>query len=76
MGASKLLAMAQNTKNLHPIVISKVFFQLISQSIVLQLQRPLQEHLSLNQFKISTPKGVRPSFLASKPSLTYTLIGL
>jgi len=35
LGASKLLAMEKNIGGLHPIDISKVFFQLISHLIVL-----------------------------------------
>jgi hypothetical protein len=55
LGANKLLAMAQDIGGLCPIIISKVFFQLISRSIILQLWGPFREHLSLHQFGILTP---------------------
>jgi len=38
LGAIRLLAMAKDTNGLHPIAMGEVFFQLISCSIVLQLQ--------------------------------------
>jgi hypothetical protein len=44
--ANKLLAMAKDTTSFHPIVICEMFFELISCSIVLQLQGLFQEHLS------------------------------
>jgi hypothetical protein len=65
---------SKDTKGFCPIVIGEVFFQLISRSIVLQLQGLLQEHLSHNQFGISTFRCVKASLLASKPSSIYTLI--
>ncbi len=37
LGANRLLAMVKDIGGLHPIVVGKVFFQLISRSIVLQL---------------------------------------
>jgi hypothetical protein len=40
LGVRKLLAMTKDTKIFHPIVVSKVFFQLISHSVVLQLWGP------------------------------------
>jgi hypothetical protein len=35
LGANKLLAMANDTSGLHPIIVGEEFFQLISRSIVL-----------------------------------------
>jgi hypothetical protein len=72
--ASKLLAMAKDTRGLRFIVVGKVFFLFISCSIVLQLQGSLQKHLSPHQFGVSTLGGCETIFLATKPSLTYTLI--
>jgi hypothetical protein len=40
--ANKLLAMAKNIGNFHPIVVGEVFFRLINRSIVLQLRGPFQ----------------------------------
>jgi hypothetical protein len=40
LGANKLLAMAKDIDNLHPVVVSEMFLRLISCSIVLQLQGP------------------------------------
>jgi hypothetical protein len=37
LGANRLLVMAKDIGGFHTILISKVFFQLISRSIVLQL---------------------------------------
>jgi hypothetical protein len=37
IGVNKLLAMAKDIGGLHPIAIGKMFFQLISCSIVVQL---------------------------------------
>jgi hypothetical protein len=55
LGANRLLAMAKETGGFSPITVTKMFFQLISHSIVLQLWGPFQEHLSPHQFGISTP---------------------
>jgi hypothetical protein len=55
LGANKLLAMAKDISGLCPITIGEMFFQLISRSIVLQLRRSFQEHLSPHQFGVSTP---------------------
>jgi len=52
LGTNKLLAMAKDTEDLHPIVISEIFFQLIN-----QFGGSFQEHLSPHQFKVSTPRG-------------------
>ncbi len=45
LGANKLLVMAKDISGLHLIVVSEVFFQLISRSIVLQRHGSFQEHL-------------------------------
>jgi hypothetical protein len=55
LGVSKLLTMAKETGGFSPIAVSKMFFQLISHSIVLQLRGPFQEHVSPHQFGVSTP---------------------
>jgi hypothetical protein len=39
--ASRLLAMAKDIGGLRHIIIGEMFFQLISRSIVLQLQAPI-----------------------------------
>jgi hypothetical protein len=49
--------MAKDTKGLCLIAIGEVFFHLISHSIVLQLQRLFQEHLSPHEFGGLTPGG-------------------
>jgi len=54
---NRLLAMAKDIAGLHTIAVSKVFFQIINHSIVLQLRRSLQEHLSPHQFGVSTLGG-------------------
>jgi hypothetical protein len=46
LGINNLLAMAKDIGGLCLIIVNKVFFWLIYRSIVLQLRRPLQEHLS------------------------------
>ncbi len=71
LGINKLLAMAKDTEDLHPIVISEIFFQLIN-----QFGGSFQEHLSPINSKFQPLEAMKPSFLASEPSLTYTLIGL
>jgi len=38
LGASRLLVMAKDTSGFRPIIVGQVFLQLISCSIVLQLQ--------------------------------------
>jgi hypothetical protein len=75
LGVSRLLAMVRDISGLHPIAISKMFLQLISHSIILQLWGPFQEHLSHHQFGVSTFGGSKAILLASKPSSTYTMIG-
>jgi len=55
LGASRLLAMAKETGGFFLIVVSKMFFQLINRSIVLQLWGLFQEHLSPHQFGVLTP---------------------
>ncbi len=57
LGVIRLLAMVKDINGLHPIVVGKVFLQLIGQSIVLQLQRPFQEHVSPHQFGVSSLGG-------------------
>jgi hypothetical protein len=47
LGTIRLLAMAKDINGLRLIIVSKLFFRLINHSIVLQLQGPFQEHLSL-----------------------------
>jgi hypothetical protein len=54
LGVNKLLGMTKNIGGLHLIAVCKVFFRFISCSIVLQLQRLFQKHLSPHQFGIST----------------------
>jgi hypothetical protein len=53
LGANKLLAMAKKTSGFSLIAVSKMFFQLMNCSIVLQLQGPFQEHLSPHQLSIN-----------------------
>ncbi len=57
LGASRLLAMAKDMGSLHLIAICEVFLWLINHFIVLQLQRPFQEHLFPHQVQILTPGG-------------------
>jgi hypothetical protein len=57
LGVNRLLAMSKNTKGLCPITIGEMFLQLINRSIVLQLWRLFQEHLSPHQFGVSTLGG-------------------
>ncbi len=75
LGANKLLAMVKDIGGLHPIVVGKVFFQLISHSIVLQLWGFFTNTYSPISLEFWPLEVVRPSLLAFKPSLTYTLIG-
>ncbi len=56
LGASRLLAMANDIASFHPIIICVMSFWLISHSIILQLWGLFQDHLSLNQFEISALK--------------------
>jgi len=57
LGASRLLAMVEDIVGFRLIVVSEVFFRLISRSIVLQLQGLFQEHLSPHHFGILTFGG-------------------
>ncbi len=75
LGANRLLAMAKDIGGFHPIAIGEVFLWLISHSIILQLWGLFQEHLSPISLEYQSLEVVRPSFLASEPSSTYTLIG-
>jgi hypothetical protein len=61
--------MAKNIGGLCLIVVSKVSFRFISCSIVLQLWGSLQKHLSPITLEYQPLEAMRPSFLASKPSL-------
>jgi hypothetical protein len=49
--------MVNNIRGFCPIVGGELFLQLINRSIVLQLWRLFQEHLSPHQFGISTLGG-------------------
>jgi hypothetical protein len=54
--------MAKDIKGLCPITIGEVFFQLISRSIVLQLWRSFQEHLSPINLEYQPLEVVKPLF--------------
>jgi hypothetical protein len=73
LGVSILLAMAKDTSGLRLIAVGEMFFRLINHSIILQLQGPFQEHFPVS-LEFRTLEAMRPSFLTSAPSLTYTLI--
>jgi hypothetical protein len=57
LGANRLLAMAKDIGNLHPIIVGEAFSRLINRSIVLRLQGLFQECLSPHQFGVSTFGG-------------------
>ncbi len=75
LGVNILLAMGKNTKSFHPIIVGEMFLQLISCFIVLQLWGPFQLTYPPINSKFQPLEVVKPSFLALKPCLTYTLIG-
>jgi hypothetical protein len=62
-----------STNGLYPITISKMFFRLIICSIVLQLQRPFQEHLSPHQFGILTVGSYKAILFAIQTLLNIHL---
>jgi hypothetical protein len=66
LGVNKLLAMAKDIGGLRSIIVSEVFFWIINYSIILQLQGPLQEHLSPHQFGVSTHGGCEINFFGIK----------
>jgi hypothetical protein len=76
LGASRLLIMEKDIASFCPITICEMFFWLISLSIILQLWRLFQDHLSPHQFEILAPKDCATIFFKLKPSSTYTLIWL
>ncbi len=71
---NKLLEMAKDIGGLCFIVICKMFFQFISHSIVLQVERSFQKHLSFHQFGVTTLGGYEAILLAFEPPSTYTMI--
>ncbi len=74
LGVSRLLVMTKDTNGLRLIIVGKVFFRFISRSIVQQLWGPFRSmylHISLEYQPL---EAMRPSFLASKPSSTYTVV--
>ncbi len=75
MGASRLLVIAKDIGGIRPIAVSKVFFRLISCSIILQLEGPFYKHLFPISLEFRPLEVVRPSFLASKPFSTYICLG-
>jgi hypothetical protein len=75
MGASRLLVIAKDIGGIRPIAVGKVFFRLISCSIILQLEGPFYKHLSPISLEFRPLEVVRPSFLASKPFSTYICLG-
>ncbi len=75
LGVNRLLALAKDFGVLCPIAVNEVFSWFISRSIELQLQGSFQEHYPHVNLEYQPLEDVKPSFLASKPSSTYTLIG-
>jgi hypothetical protein len=59
---SKLLEMVKDTGGHGFITVGKVFLQFISHSIVIQLGRSFQEHLSPISLEYQLLEAMRPSF--------------
>jgi hypothetical protein len=68
-----LLAMAKDTRGLRLIAIGKVFFQFINYSIVVQLQRSFQKHLSPHKFGVPTHGGCETILFGIKALLDLHL---